>query len=72
MPNPSPNPNPNPNPTQVKMYLLKHLPIYKFTDGSTDGDLVSSIYFDNPARTSPSPNPKPLTPLPTPNPNPTS
>lgn len=35
---------------KVKMYLLKHLPIYKFTDGSTDGDLVSSIYFDNPAR----------------------
>ena len=33
------------------MYLLKHLPIYKFTDGSTDGDLVSSIYFDNAART---------------------
>ena len=36
---------------KVKMYLLKHLPIYKFTDGNTDGDLVSSIYFDNAART---------------------
>jgi len=36
---------------KVKMYLLKHLPIYKFTDGSTDGDLVSSIYFDDDART---------------------
>ena len=53
MPYPNSNVNPNPNPTQVKMYLLKHLPIYKFTDGSTDGDLVSSIYFDNPARTNP-------------------
>ena len=31
------------------MYLLKHLPIYKFTDGPTDGDLVSSVYFDNDA-----------------------
>lgn len=35
---------------KVKMYLLKHLPIYKFTDGATDGDLVSSVYFDNDAR----------------------
>eukprot|EP00908_Phaeocystis_cordata_P025767 Transcript_8248.p1 GENE.Transcript_8248~~Transcript_8248.p1 ORF type:complete len:654 (-),score=272.56 Transcript_8248:1137-3098(-) len=34
---------------KVKMYLLKHLPIYKFTDGPTDGDLVSSVYFDNDA-----------------------
>ena len=32
---------------QVKVFLLKHLPIYKFTDGLTDGDLVSSVYFDN-------------------------
>tara|TARA_B110001452_G_C15220302_1_gene423038 strand:- start:179 stop:1450 length:1272 start_codon:yes stop_codon:yes gene_type:complete len=34
---------------RVKMYLMKHLPIYKFTDGATDGDLVSSVYFDNDA-----------------------
>ena len=26
------------------------MPIYKFTDGATDGDLVSSVYFDNDAR----------------------
>lgn len=32
---------------KVKMFLLTHLPIYKFTDGVTDGDLVSSVYFDN-------------------------
>ena len=35
---------------RVKMFLLKHLPIYKFTDGRNDGDLVSSVYFDNPQR----------------------
>jgi len=35
---------------RVKMFLLKHLPIYKFTDGPTDGDLVSSVYFDNQRR----------------------
>ncbi|KAL1510917.1 hypothetical protein AB1Y20_005746 [Prymnesium parvum] len=35
---------------KVKMFLLKHLPIYKFTDGLTDGDLVSSVYFDNAKR----------------------
>lgn len=32
---------------RVKMFILKHRPIYKFTDGRTDADLVSSVYFDN-------------------------
>lgn len=36
---------------KVKMFLLKHLPIYKFTDGATDADLVSSVYYDNAVRT---------------------
>jgi len=26
------------------------LPVYKFTDGATDSDLVTSIYFDSPGR----------------------
>jgi len=37
------------NVLRVKMFLLKHLPVYKFTDGSSDADLVTSIYFDNDA-----------------------
>ena len=38
------------NVLKVKTFLLRHLPIYKFTDGATDSDLVSSIYFDSPSR----------------------
>jgi len=32
---------------RVKMFILKHRPIYKFTEGLSDADLVSSVYFDN-------------------------
>ena len=35
---------------KVKTFLLSHLPVYKFTDGVTDSDLVTSIYFDSPSR----------------------
>ena len=35
---------------KVKTFLLRHLPVYKFTDGTTDSDLVTSIYFDSPSR----------------------
>jgi SPX domain protein involved in polyphosphate accumulation len=29
------------------MFILKHRPVYKFTEGPNDADLVTSIYFDN-------------------------
>lgn len=32
---------------KVKMFILKHRPVYKFTEGPNDADLVSSVYFDN-------------------------
>ena len=32
---------------KVKMFILKHRPVYKFTDGPSDSDLVTSIYYDN-------------------------
>lgn len=32
---------------KVKMFILRNRPIYKFTDGASDADLVSSVYFDN-------------------------
>ena len=35
---------------KVKTFLLRHLPVYKFTEGATDSDLVTSIYFDSPRR----------------------
>ena len=35
---------------KVKTFLLRRLPVYKFTDGATDSDLVTSIYFDSPGR----------------------
>jgi SPX domain protein involved in polyphosphate accumulation len=35
---------------KVKTYLLRYLPVYKFTEGPTDSDLVTSIYFDSPRR----------------------
>jgi SPX domain protein involved in polyphosphate accumulation len=34
---------------KVKMFVLRNRPIYKFTDGPSDADLVTSIYFDNEA-----------------------
>ena len=34
---------------KVKMFVLRNRPIYKFTDGPGDADLVTSIYFDNEA-----------------------
>lgn len=35
---------------KVKTFLLRHLPVYKFTAGATDSDLVTSIYYDSPSR----------------------
>ena len=35
---------------KVKTFLLRHLPVYKFTEGATDSDLVTSIYYDSPGR----------------------
>ena len=35
---------------KVKTFLLTYLPVYKFTDGATDSDLITSIYFDSPSR----------------------
>ena len=35
---------------KVKMFILKHRPVYKFTDGPSDADLVSSVYYDNDKR----------------------
>ena len=32
---------------RVKMFILRNRPIYKFTPGASDADLVSSVYLDN-------------------------
>lgn len=46
--NPPPMLSPStPSHAQVKMFILKHRPVYKFTEGPNDADLVTSIYFDN-------------------------
>ncbi|KOO33870.1 vacuolar transporter chaperone 4, partial [Chrysochromulina tobinii] len=35
---------------RLPVYKRSRLPVYKFTDGATDSDLVTSIYFDSPGR----------------------
>ncbi len=36
-----------PDVLQVKMFILRNRPIYKFSSGDDDADLVSSVYLDN-------------------------